>query len=100
MQLTTCPTVGSTRKTGSSKGFKKGQHNSTALDMKGASAYAQLSTKIAKLKKVSRKLRMSSKSASTSTTETAMTQTPVDGAGPVAHGDKAVVKLKELLIHS
>ena len=41
------------------KRFGKGQCNSTAPDKKTASAYAQLSTKIAKLKKVSKKLKKS-----------------------------------------
>ena len=43
------------------KGFGKGQHGSTALDKKTASAFAQLSAKVEKLKKANKKLKKSSK---------------------------------------
>jgi hypothetical protein len=43
------------------KGFGKGQHGSTALDKKTASAFAQLSAKVAKLEKANKKLKKSSK---------------------------------------
>ncbi len=38
------------------KGFSKGQHGSTALDKKTASAFAQLSAKIEKVDKAGKKL--------------------------------------------
>ena len=41
------------------KGFCKGQHGSTALDKKTASAFAQLSAKVERLEKVNRKLKKS-----------------------------------------
>jgi uncharacterized protein YukE len=43
------------------KGFGKGQHGSTALDKKTASAFAQLSAKVEKLEKANKKLKKSSK---------------------------------------
>eukprot|EP00804_Cyclotella_cryptica_P021297 CCRYP_001548-RA/>CCRYP_001548-RA protein AED:0.40 eAED:0.40 QI:0/-1/0/1/-1/1/1/0/106 len=43
------------------KGFSKGQHGSTALDKKTASAFAQLSAKIKKLEKTNKRLEKSSK---------------------------------------
>ena len=43
------------------KGFSKGQHGSTALDKKTASAFAQLSAKVEKLEKANKKLKKSSK---------------------------------------
>ena len=43
------------------KGFGKGQHGSTALDKKTASAFAQSSAKVEKLEKANKKLKMSSK---------------------------------------
>ena len=43
------------------KGFGKGQHGSTALDKKTASAFAQLSAKVERLKKANKKLKKSSK---------------------------------------
>ncbi len=43
------------------KGFDKGQHGSTALDKKPASAFAQLSAKVEKLEKANQKLEKSSK---------------------------------------
>ena len=39
------------------KGFGKGQHSSMTPDKKTASAFMQLSTKIAKLEKVNKKLK-------------------------------------------
>jgi hypothetical protein len=43
------------------KGFSQGQHHSAALDKKTASAYVQLLAKIAKLEKVSIRLKKGSK---------------------------------------
>jgi hypothetical protein len=43
------------------KGFGRGQRNSGVPDKKTASAYAQLSAKIAKLEKVSKRLKKGSK---------------------------------------
>ena len=43
------------------KGFSKGQHGSTALDKKTASAFAQLSAKVERLEKENTKLKKSSK---------------------------------------
>ncbi len=43
------------------KGFGKGQYGSTALDKKTASAFAQLSAKVTRLKKANKKLKKSSK---------------------------------------
>ncbi len=43
------------------KGFGKGQHGSTTLDKKTASALAQLSAKVERLKKANKKLKKSSK---------------------------------------
>ena len=43
------------------KGFGKGQHGIMTLDKNTASAFAQLSAKVAKLKKVKKKLKKSSK---------------------------------------
>eukprot|EP00804_Cyclotella_cryptica_P015098 CCRYP_000665-RA/>CCRYP_000665-RA protein AED:0.26 eAED:0.72 QI:0/0/0/1/1/1/3/0/330 len=43
------------------KGFGKGQHGSTALDKKTASAFAQLSAKLGKLEKANKSLKKSSK---------------------------------------
>jgi hypothetical protein len=43
------------------KGFGKGQHGNKTLDKKTASAFAQLSTKVEKLKKANKKLKKSSK---------------------------------------
>ena len=43
------------------KGFGKGQHGSTALDKKTASAFAQLSAKVERLEKANKKLKKSSK---------------------------------------
>jgi len=43
------------------KGFGNGQHGSTALDKKTASAFAQLSAKIERLEKANKKLKKSSK---------------------------------------
>ena len=40
----------------SKKGFGKGSHSSAAMDKKIVNAYSQLSVKIAKLKKASKKL--------------------------------------------
>ena len=43
------------------KGFGKGQHGSTALDKKTASAFAQLSAKVERLEKANKKLKKGSK---------------------------------------
>ena len=43
------------------KGVGKGQHGSTALDKKTASAFSQLSAKVEKLEKANKKLKKSSK---------------------------------------
>ena len=43
------------------KGFSKGQHGSTALDKKTASAFAKLSAKVERLEKANKKLKKSSK---------------------------------------
>ena len=43
------------------KGFGKGQHGSTALDKKTASAFAQLSAKVEKVDKANKKLKKSPK---------------------------------------
>ena len=43
------------------KGFEKGQHGSTALDKKTASAFAQLSAKVERLEKANKELKKSSK---------------------------------------
>eukprot|EP00804_Cyclotella_cryptica_P008970 CCRYP_012048-RA/>CCRYP_012048-RA protein AED:0.32 eAED:0.32 QI:0/-1/0/1/-1/1/1/0/106 len=43
------------------KRFSKGQHGSTALEKKTASAFAQLSAKVEKLEKANKRLKKSSK---------------------------------------
>ena len=71
------------------KGFGKGQHGSTALDKKTASAFAQLES----LRRQTRSLRRAPRSASMSMTVTVVTQTPLEGVGLVACGGTTVVSL-------
>jgi len=73
--------------------FGKGQCGSTASDKKTASAFAQLSAKVAKVERQTRSSRRVCVNASTITPATAMTPTPLDGVGPVPHGGTTVVKL-------
>eukprot|EP00804_Cyclotella_cryptica_P012712 CCRYP_016291-RA/>CCRYP_016291-RA protein AED:0.36 eAED:0.36 QI:0/-1/0/1/-1/1/1/0/158 len=70
------------------KGFGKGQHCSTALDKKTASAFTELSAKVEQLEKANKRLKKSSKKRKHEYDSDTVTLTPPEGAGPVAHGGR------------